>query len=146
MPLPAVLFALLAAGFCVPCLVDVAITPRHELRRLTKGTWLLLIAAFWVFGAVAWLLIGRPARRWREPSMRRNRARHAGPGQQEALRRQQQEALRRHPAGRATELDYDGNAAGWQPPVRPPELAGPDDDPEFLLELGRRIREAREDY
>ena len=138
MPLPAVLFALLAAGFCVPCLVDVAITPRHQFRRLTKGTWLLLIAVFWVFGALAWLLIGRPARRWREPSMRRNRARHAGPGQQEALRR--------HPAGRATELDYDWNAAGWQPPVRPPELAGPDDDPEFLLELGRRIREAREDY
>jgi Phospholipase_D-nuclease N-terminal len=138
MSLPAVLFVLLTAGFWVPCLVDVARTPRHEFQLLTKGAWLLLIAAFWVFGAVAWLLIGRPAWCWREPSMRRNRARPAGPGQQEALRR--------HPAGRATEPDYDWNAAGGQAPVRPAELAGPDDDPEFLLELGRRIREAREDY
>jgi Phospholipase_D-nuclease N-terminal len=141
MPLPAVLFALLTAGFWIPCLVDVARTPRHEFQRLTKGTWLLLVAAFWVFGAVAWMLIRRPAWRWREPSMRRDAARPAGPGPQEALRR--------HPAGRAMEPGYDGNAAdgaGQQAPGRPTRTAGPDDDPEFLLELSRRIREAREDH
>ena len=140
MPLPAVLFALFTAGFCIPCLVDVARTPRHEFQRLTKGTWLLLIAVFWVFGAAAWLLIGRPAWRWRELSPRRDAARPAGPGPQEALRR--------HPAGRAAELGYDRNAAdgiGREAPVRPTRTAGPDDDPQFLLELDRRIREARED-
>jgi hypothetical protein len=137
MPLPAVLFVLFTAGFCVPCLVDVARTPRHDFQRLSKGTWLLLIAAFLIFGAVAWLLIGRPAGRWAALSARRHRAWLAGAGQQEALRR--------HPAGRATEPDYDWNAASWQAPV-PTQLAGPDDDPEFLQELGRRIRETREDY
>jgi hypothetical protein len=140
MPLPAVLLALFTAGFWVPCLVDVARTPRHEFQRLTKGTWLLLVAAFWVFGAVAWLLIGRPAWRWREPSLWRAQARRTGPGPQEAFRR--------HPAGRGMELGYERIAADGldrEAPVRRTRMAGPDDDPEFLLELDRRIREDRED-
>jgi Phospholipase_D-nuclease N-terminal len=140
MPLPVVLFALFTAGFWVPCLVDVATTPRYEFQRLSKGTWLLLVAAFWVFGAVAWLLIGRPAWHWREPSLWRDQARRTGPGPQEALRR--------HPAGRDMDLGYERNTADGldrEAPVRPSRMAGPDDDPEFLLELDRRIREDRED-
>jgi hypothetical protein len=46
------------------------------------------------------------------------------------------------------ELGYDrsdADSTGRQAPVRPTRMAGPDDDPEFLLELDRRIREARED-
>ena len=140
MPLPAVLFALFTVGFCVPCLLDVARTPRREFLRLTKGAWLLLIAVFWVFGAAAWLLIGRPDGPRRAPLIRRGAAGPAGVGQQQAFRR--------HPAGRAMELGY-GAAAdemGRRALARPARLLGPDDDPEFLLELGRRIREARDGH
>jgi len=139
MPLPAVLFALFTVGFCVPCLLDVARTPPYDFQGLTKGTWILMIAVFWIFGAAAWLLVGRPDRRRRAPLIRRDAARPAGFSQREALRR--------HPAGRAMELGFDSAADGadrWAP-ARPTRLTGPDDDPEFLLELGRRIREARED-
>jgi hypothetical protein len=140
MPLPAVLFALFTVGFCVPCLLDVARTPRGEFLRLTKGAWLLLIAVFWVFGAAAWLLIGRPDGPRRAPLVRRGAAGPAG------LR--QQQAFRRHPAGRAMELDYGAAAdeTGRRPLTRPARRLGPDDDPEFLLELGRRIREARDGH
>jgi hypothetical protein len=139
MPLPAVLFALLTVGFCAPCLVDVARTPRYEFQGLTKGTWLLFVAAFWVFGAAAWLLFGRPGGRRRAPLIRRGATGIAGFSQSEALRR--------HPAGRAMELGYDSTAdgTGETAPARPARLTGPDDDPEFLLELGRRIRDARDD-
>jgi len=53
-----------------------------------------------------------------------------------------QEALRRHPSGRYSELGPDGRRSGPQPcpaaeGLRP---VGPDDDPEFLAELDRRLR------
>jgi hypothetical protein len=139
MLLPVALFALFTVGFCVPCLLDVAGTPRYEVRSLTKGIWLLLIAGFWVFGAAAWLLAGRPAGR-RMPLLQRDTARPTG--------LTPEEALRRHPAGRAAETDDEagpdgtaGLAPAWQ--LLP---LGPDDDPPFLLELERQIRQAREDW
>ena len=36
MLLALVLFGLITVGFVVPCLIDVAVTPPSELRRLTK--------------------------------------------------------------------------------------------------------------
>src|SRR5215469_5139434 len=90
MLLALVLFGLVTVGFVVPCLIDVAVTPPGELRRLTKPAWVLLIVFFSAFGATAWLLVGRPDRRARMlPSLWEDTP-FFGP----------QEALRRHPAGR----------------------------------------------
>lgn len=135
MLLPLVLFALLTGGICLPCLLDVARTPRYEVRTLTKPSWLIVVTLFWVFGAVAWLLLGRPGGRL--VLLRRGDAWMARPGPADAVRR--------HPAGRAADpgygLDDRGNrTAGRRWPI------GPDDDEEFLLALERQIRQAEEDW
>ncbi len=136
MLLVGVLFGLVTVGFVVPCLVDVAITPAAEVRSLTKPAWVLAIVFGSVFGAVAWLTAGRPGRRWRTPLPRHL----AGPPSFSP-----QEALRRHPAGRA--MDPVTEASPGPAALRAGEAGhgpvGPDDDPEFLQELARRIRHPR---
>jgi hypothetical protein len=129
------LFALFTVGFVVPCLVDVARTPDFAVRGLTKRTWLIVIILLSVIGGVAWLVAGRPSGRGQAPLMYRPLAGSRG------LR--QQEAFRRHPAGRDPELGFEtafGRGA-FPECIRP---VGPDDDPEFLRELARRIRDERE--
>ena len=130
MLLAVILFGLVTVGFVVPCLIDVAVTPAGDLRSLTKPAWLLIVACLSAFGAAAWLAVGRPDRRSVLP---RYLAGAPPVGQQEALRR--------HPAGRAMDPSIDpvldrALRAG-EIPYRP---AGPDDDEEFLEELARRIR------
>ncbi len=83
----------------------------------------LLIAGLLVGGTWAWWLTGRPL------PLSRHAARH---------RLDAQSALWRHPAGRDRWLAEDG-APDLARPV-PPRPAGPDDDPEFLRALERRIR------
>ena len=133
-----VLVVLFAVGFWAYCLIDAIMTPQDELRSLTTTRWALLITVLPVVGAIAWLLAGRPDPSWRSPMMPQHLAGtpRLGP----------QEAIRRHPAGRAMELGPDGQLADWcdYPAgyvVRP---IGPDDDPEFLGELERRLRGERE--
>jgi Phospholipase_D-nuclease N-terminal len=136
MLLAGVLFGLVTVGFVVPCLIDVAVTPAYDLRSLTKSTWVLIIVCFSVFGAVAWLAAGRPD--WRR---RATLARYL-----EAPSISQQEALRRHPAGRAMDPSIDARLG--HPALQAGEIPrpmGPDDDPEFLQELARRIRDADND-
>ena len=137
MLLVGVLFGLVTVGFVVPCLIDVAVTPASDLRSLTKPAWVLIIVCFSVFGAVAWLAAGRPD--WRRRAML-PRYFEGAPSMT------QQEALRRHPAGRAMDPSIDARLG--QPGVRAgeiPRTMGPDDDPEFLEELTRRIRDADND-
>ena len=137
MLLVGIVFALVTVGFVVPCLVDVAVTPARELRRLSKPAWMLVIVFFSVFGAVAWLVAGRPDRRRRAlPPRHLEGAPSFGP----------QDALRRHPAGRGMDPGIEaspgpGALRAGEAPDRP---AGPDDDPEFLEELARRIRRPRD--
>ncbi|HEY7012509.1 MAG TPA: PLD nuclease N-terminal domain-containing protein [Streptosporangiaceae bacterium] len=132
MLLAVVLFGLVTVGFVVPCLIDVAVTPSAEMRSLTKPAWLLLIALFSVFGATAWLAAGRPDRRRRTRLLPRYLEGAPSMGQQDALRR--------HPAGRAMEPGFDAGTgpdaheAGARWPI------GPDDDPEFMEELARRLQ------
>jgi hypothetical protein len=130
MLLAVILFGLVTVGFVVPCLIDVAVTPAGDLRSLTKPAWLLIVACLSAFGAAAWLAVGRPDRRTVLP---RYLAGAPPVGQQEALRR--------HPAGRAMDPSIDpvlGQALqAGEVPHRP---TGPDDDEEFLEELARRIR------
>jgi hypothetical protein len=129
-----VVFVLFAVGVWAYCLIDAIMTPQDELRSLTTISWALLITVLPVVGAIAWLLAGRPGRRRRTPMMPPHLAGmpRLGP----------QEAIRRHPAGRAMEPDADGQPEPWDSPaadgLRP---VGPDDDPEFLRELGRRFRD-----
>lgn len=124
------LFGLVTIGVVVPCLIDVAVTPDHLVRGLAKQWWVLLLVFLSVFGAAAWLVAGRPRRRtWAY------RSRLAG-----GTYFSPQDAIRRHPASLTVERDYDSpsgpavraGAVGVQP-------MGPDDDPEFLEELARRI-------
>ena len=138
MLLVGVLFGLVTAGFVVPCLIDVAVTPAGELRGLSKTAWMLVIAFFSVVGAAAWLVARRPDRR-RSTGLPRWYL-------QGAPSFGQQDAFRRHPATRPTDPATDaslrpaalGAGENW---CRP---AGPDDDEAFLQELARRIRQARE--
>jgi hypothetical protein len=135
MLLACVLFALFTVGLVVPCCIDVATSPPWAIRILTRRTWLLILVATSVLGCAAWLVVGRP----RRLPLRPRRA-AAGMGMGPA------EAFRRHPAGRAMGLDFDAepdhsaDRGQWRTRV-----LGPDDDPEFLMELERRIRDFRDD-
>jgi hypothetical protein len=105
-----VLFVLLTVGFWAYCLIDAIMTPQEELRSLTTVKWALLITVLPVIGAIAWLLAGRPDPSWRTPMMPQHLAGtpRLGP----------QEAIRRHPASRATEPGSDGPHAGaWDCPA-----------------------------
>ena len=89
------------------------------------------------FGAAAWLVAGRPDRRRR--TMRPWHLEGApsfGP----------QDALRRHPAGRGIDpgIETSPGPAALRAGAAPRRPAGPDDDPEFLEELARRIRRPRD--
>jgi hypothetical protein len=113
-------------------MLDVTTTPDSEFMTLSKGMWLMVVGVFWIFGATAWLLVGRPQR----PSLMHGGSRY-GTGMTAA------EAQLRHPATQAAGGYAD--PGGWVASVSAPQPLGPDDDPDFLLELDRRIRESRED-
>jgi hypothetical protein len=132
MVLACVLFALFTVGLVVPCAIDVATSPPWGIRTLSRRKWLLITVVFSVFGCAAWLIVGRPRRM---PLMPRGVA--TGSGISPA------EALRRHPAGRAMGLDLD--EIPQDRGFRQAQPLGPDDDPAFLMELERRIRDSRDD-
>jgi|SRR5450755_4285236 hypothetical protein len=134
MVLACVLFALFTVGIVVPCVIDVATSPPWAIRTASRRIWLLIIIVFSVFGCAAWLLAGRP----RRMPLRPRRA-PAGLGMGPA------EAFRRHPAGRAIGLDLEATLEAASQGLRQARVLGPDDDPEFLMELERRIRESRDD-
>jgi hypothetical protein len=127
------LIVLVTVGFVLPCMLDITMTPDAEFLTFSKGTWLIIAAAFWMFGAIAWLVVGRPRRLLAIHRSRPYPRGGYGPA----------EALYRHPAARA--------AGGYAEPsgaigfLTAPRPLGPDDDPEFLLELERRIRDSRPD-
>src|SRR5258707_15550340 len=54
-----VVFALLTVGLVVPCVIDIAMTPQHHFDLPSKQSWLIVVIGFWIFGAAAWLLLGR---------------------------------------------------------------------------------------
>ncbi len=133
MLLLSVAFALLTVGFVVPCVIDVATTPRHLFNLPSKRTWVLVTAAFWVFGAAVWLLVGR-----REVRMRRH-------WHEMTESWMTTEGTRpRRPARRpAADFPFGGARRGRQA-MAAARFVAPDDNLEFLLELDRRIQEWRE--
>jgi hypothetical protein len=126
------LIVLFSVGFVLPCMLDVTTTPDSEFTTLSKGMWLMVVGAFWIFGAAAWLIVGRPQRLG---VVHRSSRYDAGFGQAQAVLR--------HPATQA--------AAGYAEPGTWPSdtggmtPVGPDDDEDFLEELSRRIRKSGED-
>jgi hypothetical protein len=130
-----VAFGLLTVGLVVPCVIDIATTPRHHFDLPTKQNWLVVVIAFWVFGAAAWLLLGR-----REVRMRRLWDDVTGswvPAR---------EAHHAHPS-RPDRADYPfgHSRRGRQAEMARVRFVAPDDNMEFLLELDRRIRMRREE-
>jgi hypothetical protein len=125
------LIILFSVGFVLPCMLDITMTPDSEFTTFSKGTWLVIAGAFWIFGATAWLLVGRP----RRLGIHRSNPYPAGGFSP-------YEALLRHPAARGA-AGYGGDPLG-SVGLADSRPLGPDDDPDFLVELGRRIRESRD--
>src|ERR1700760_1984073 len=134
------LFALFISGFWVYCLVDVALTPSNEFRRLPKSAWIAFVAVTFVIGAAVWLAVRRPAQPTAGPvpaSPSRPSGRGGGGGDQPGRGGG-------HP-GNERPRPVSG------PGARNPALAdaeqagaprGPDDDPDFLRSLDRAIHGA----
>jgi hypothetical protein len=59
------LLGLLLLGFWLWALLDCIVSPKEQVRNLPKLLWVLLIVLLWVFGALAWTLLGRTPRRRR---------------------------------------------------------------------------------
>jgi len=130
-----VVFALLTVGLVVPCVIDIATTPKHHFDLPSKQCWLIVVIGFWVFGAVAWLILGRRDvrmhRLWDDVSGSWVPARGAA---------------RVHPASRGGRPDYPfGSRRGRQAAMASARFIAPDDNPEFLLELDHRIQLWREE-
>jgi hypothetical protein len=133
------IFALVTVGFVLPCAIDVATMPSRLFDVPTKQTWLIVAVGFWAFGAATWLIFGRReirlraacdelAQSWGVPEMTRRN----GPG------------LLRPPGLSAS--DRRRPSPHRQPrSAMPTRFVAPDDNPEFLLELDRIIRNQRAD-
>ena len=134
MLLSGALFALFMMGFWLYCLTDAVLTPAAECRGLRKSTWIAVIAATFIGGAVAWLIVRRPPRDYSVPLMPSTRGDVADAGDEgcakSPLGLTADDALARHPAGRARVTDA----------TAPAMPKGPDDDAEFLSALDRAIR------
>ena len=127
MLVPGVIFALITVGLVIPCVIDIAMTPDYYFDLPTKQTWLIVGVVFWVFGAAAWLLVGR-----REVRMRRLWDDVTGSWVQ---------APHHHPSARSRENYPFGRPRQAALAMR---FVAPDDNQDFLMELDRRIREWRE--
>jgi hypothetical protein len=117
--------AMLTIGVWLYGLIEVFLTSGSDCRYLPKSAWLAIVALTFVFGAIAWLFLGRSptvspqwSRRRPDPSLD-----HFRRGRTDL--RAAAQARGRHPAGRA----------------RP---NGPDDDPDFLRKLDYLIRDGHD--
>jgi hypothetical protein len=126
------LIILFSVGFVLPCMLDITTTPDSEFTVLGKGMWLMVVGAFWIFGAAAWLIVGRP----QGLGLARRSGGYEG-------RFGQAQAVLRHPATQAAG-GY-GEPGTWSGDITEVMPVGPDDDEDFLEELNRRIRETGED-
>ena len=143
MLLSGALFALFITGFWLYCLTDAILTPASECRGMPKPAWIVVITVTFIGGAIAWLIVRQPVRsssgllapapRW-DP----DRAGDLGDDYFRTGRwTDEDEAVARHPAGRARMADT-GRARIADTGRAAPR--GPDDDPEFLRALDRAIR------
>jgi peptidoglycan/LPS O-acetylase OafA/YrhL len=129
MLLASALFALFLGGFWLYCLTDAILTPASECRGMPKPAWIAVIAATFIGGAVAWLIVRQPVRAVSARLGSGSRWDMDDGLDDESYRwTDADDAVARHPAGRARA------AEGSRAPK------GPDDDPDFLRVLDRVIR------
>src|SRR5215472_7912475 len=76
MLLSGVLFVLFLDGCWLYCLADAALTPADEFPGLSKITWLCIIVATFIVGAIAWLIARRS---WRAKSLAANKGTRTTP-------------------------------------------------------------------
>ena len=107
------LITLVSIVLWVYAFFDALTTPAQEARNLPKVLWLVVIALFMPVGSILWLFLGRPRR--------------SAPVYSDA-------SSPVHDVS-ADDLDPSDFAA----PSDSPHPLGPDDDPEFLRRLDRRI-------
>jgi hypothetical protein len=119
------LFALFVSGFWVYGLVDVALTPSNEFRRLPKSAWIAFVVVTFVIGAVIWLAVRRPAQPTAVP-------RPPGPSGADNLGGGHPGNEQPRPADQAGAHTASRPEPG-RGRVSPPR--GPDDDPDFLRSL-----------
>jgi len=123
MLLASALFALFMVGFWLYCLTDAILTPAAECRGLPKPAWIAVITVTFIGGAIAWLIVREPLYTVSTlPAAPVDG--HSGAGRWTRA----DDAVARHPAGRARVTGVVRAAS-----------RGPDDDPEFLRALDRRI-------
>ena len=128
MLLSGVLFVLFLAGCWLYCLTDAALTPAAEYRGLSKSTWICILSATFIAGALGWLIARRSRRSKSWVTASAGYTLYSPWATADA-------AVARHPAARAK-----------QPPRDRQHISqGPDDDPEFLRQLDRRIRDTSPD-
>ncbi len=130
-------FALLTVGFVIPCVIDIAMTPSNHFYVPSKKTWLIVVVVFWAFGAATWLVIGR----------RDVRMRAACDEVSDGLLFAEEGGLWSAPNKRTSLRDRSSvrRPERYQLAAPPFQFVAPDDNPDFLLELDRRIRDWRED-
>ncbi|KUP98052.1 PLD nuclease N-terminal domain-containing protein [Thermobifida cellulosilytica] len=104
------LITLLTIVLWVYAFFDALTCPAEEVRTLPKVLWLLVIVLFAVVGPLLWLFLGRP---------------HTRPGT----------VVSSVPAVSADHLD----PSDFHRPSGRSVPLGPDDDPEFLQRLNKRI-------
>jgi Phospholipase_D-nuclease N-terminal len=114
--------ALWIAGF-----VDAITADSERIRVMPKAVWVILILLFSGFAAIAWFVFGRP--KGTAPDGTANRQLGFGPSS----------ARLSHPsAKRADEPTLGGWQLGGTGGRRRSGPVAPDDDPEFLRQLGNR--------
>lgn len=102
--------------------LDAVSSDRTQVRTLPKGAWVAIVLLTFVFGAVAWLLYGRP---------------QAGGTRRPTLGSSGRTAW---PARPGRSADAPANGLFGRGSGRP----APDDDPEFLAGLDRRAAQEHE--
>ncbi|MQA94283.1 MAG: hypothetical protein GEV11_06380 [Streptosporangiales bacterium] len=125
------LIGLIALVVWVYALFDALTAPARECRYLPKPLWVLLILALLHIGAVMWLVLGRPRTPRAETPAEAPQAPPAPSGEP---------GLVDPSFGGVDDL---GGFGGSASPTAAPK--GPDDDPDFLRGLDRRINPDRTD-
>ena len=116
--------------------VDCLLTPRPWVRFLPKPVWAVLIAVPYL-GALAWIFTGRTS----QPRDMRRRATDAHPGLFSSLGRGG--AHRGRPRMVDTSGSGSGGRSGRTGTAPSTWAVAPDDDPEFLRQLGEQLKKDR---
>ncbi len=59
MPRYLIPLGIVALGVIIYSLIEALMTPRHQVRAMPKGVWILLIILIPLVGALLWLFLGR---------------------------------------------------------------------------------------